>query len=570
VTRVLWVVPELHPWATAGGLGEVTAGLPDALAAAGVEVELVAPAYPALRAGAPDLGTGPAVGIGLASRPVTLRVLASRTAGGLPLHLVEAEGWFERPGLYGDAEGPYPDNLVRFGALAAGALQVLGRGGFAVLHAHDWPGGIAVAALAAARPHDPGLAPVRSLLTVHNLAHTHPGDTHDLGSPDACANEPWDPLAAGLVHAERVATVSPSYARAMRHGELGYADLLTARTTPVHGILNGIEPGVWDPARDPHLPAAFDASDLAGRATCQAALRREWGLRGEGPVFGFAARFVRQKGVDHLLEATPRLLATGANLVWLGDGDADLEAAVRASAAANPGRVAARIPFDRPTLHRVLAGIDALVMPSRSEPCGLTQLQALRLGAPVVAHRVGGLADTLGGLSGAAFLFAPLEDLGPTLERAVDAWADREAWTRRIREGMALEVGWESAARRYAGLYAEVAAQSPVTPPPPGPRFDAPRDVPPPVLRGFVHLLVRSSDRVLVQWGRPPGSPATLRLVQGGRITPLATVAGPSGHTWVRVVPDEPVHVELIDAAGTLVSNRVVPVARTGPDLPSS
>lgn len=471
---VLSVASEVYPLVKTGGLADVAGALPAALAAEGVALRTMVPGYPAVMAAlreaspvheAADLFGGPA------------RVLAG-TAAGLDLAVLDAPHLFDRPGNpYTGPDGrDWPDNPLRFAALARVAADVgLGRTALPrpdVVHAHDWQAGLAPAYLHYAGGPRPG-----TVVTVHNLAFQGqaPADLlATLGLP--AASWTFDGveyygtigyLKAGLQLADRITTVSPTYALEIREAEagMGLDGLLRARAGVLHGILNGIDTAVWDPAADPHLPAPFDARRLKARALAAAALRERMGLAPSfgGPLFGVVSRLSWQKGLDLLHAALPALVQAGAQLALLGAGEPALEDGFRAAAQAWPGRVACRIGYDEGLAHLVQAGADALVVPSRFEPCGLTQLCALRYGAVPVVARVGGLADTVidandmalaaGVATGIQFAPVERERLEAALLRAVALFHDRPTWRRLQKNGMSADVSWRLPARHYAELY---------------------------------------------------------------------------------------------------------------------
>jgi starch synthase len=476
---VLSVASEVFPLAKTGGLADVAGALPPALAAAGVKVVTLLPGYPGVLAAVrdaeavhawPSLHGGPA------------RLLSARAAG-LDLLVLDA------PHLYGRAGNPYvgpdgkdwPDNALRFGALSWVGAE-LGRGllpAFApgIVHAHDWQAGLVPAYL-----HYAGSPRPRTVMTVHNLAFQGqfpPELLAPLGlPPHAFAMDGVEYygtigfLKAGLALADRITTVSPRYAMEIRTPDFGMGldGLLRARAGVLTGILNGIDTEYWNPATDPHLAARFDARSLDARAANKKALQARLGLDPDvkAPLFGVVSRLTWQKGMDVLLDAIPDLLAQGAQLALVGSGEADLEAGLRDAAAAGPGRVGILIGFDEVAAHLVQGGADALLVPSRFEPCGLTQLCALRYGAVPVVARVGGLADTvidanemaLVAAAGNGLQFAPVtrEALALTLERAVALWRDRPTWRRLQQHAMAAEVGWQRPARQYAALYRSLVA----------------------------------------------------------------------------------------------------------------
>jgi starch synthase len=274
-------------------------------------------------------------------------------------------------------------------------------------------------------------------------------------------------LKAGLYCADRIGTVSPSYAAeiATRAGGMGLGGLIAARRGDLHGILNGIDTNVWNPARDPLLPAGFDADDMAGRTACRAALARAFGLDApeDAPLYAMVGRLPGQKGVDLLLGALPTLLATGGRLALLGSGDSALEAGLLAAAAAHPDRIGVRIGYDETLAHLLQAGADLLIVPSRFEPCGLTQLCALRYGAVPLVARTGGLADTIvdanpvaiaaGCATGLQCAPGDTDSLEAAIVRAGGLFRDRETWQRIRANAMATDVSWAGSAAVYADLY---------------------------------------------------------------------------------------------------------------------
>ncbi len=476
--RVLSVASECFPLVKTGGLADVVGALPAALVAEGVAVRTLLPGYPAVLAGVGaadavagfhDLFGGPS------------RLLATRVAG-LDLLVLDA------PHLYARAGGPYAgedrrdfgDNAARFAALGWAAAAV-GRGvvpGWVpdVVHAHDWQAGLAPAYLSYGGNPRPG-----TVFTIHNIAFQgwFPAAAMGwLGLPsEAFAIEGVEYfggvgfLKAGMRLADRVTTVSPTYAREIATPEEGQGldGLLRARGGDLSGILNGLDTVVWDPARDPHLAAPFGVDDVAARQANRAALRARMGLEDDPSalVVGAVTRLTAQKGTDLMLAALPALLGHGMRLAVLGAGDAGLEDGLRAAAATHPGRVAARIGYDESLAHLIQGGCDALLVPSRFEPCGLTQLSALRYGAVPVVSRVGGLADTVidaneaalaaGVATGVVFSPVTVVALEGALTRLAALWADRAAWDTVQANGMRAAVGWEASARRYATLYRAVA-----------------------------------------------------------------------------------------------------------------
>ena len=483
--RVLSVASEVFPLVKTGGLADVAGALPSALDALGIEMHTLLPAYPALRAlvaaaepvwSNPDFFGGPA------------RIVPAQHAG-LRLFLLDAPHLYDRPGNpYVDASGQdWPDNPQRFAALAF-AAAVLARGLAAfkpdIVHAHDWQAALAPAYLALdGRPRP------ATVMTVHNLAFqgNMPASLLATLRLPAAAFTPEGiefhgqigMLKAGLRYADRITTVSPTYAAEIctPEGGMGLDGLLRARADRLTGILNGIDTKVWDPAADPFLPAAFDAENLPPRSLAKMALQRKFGLKpgADTLLFGVVSRLSHQKGLDVLLAALPALLGQNAQLAVLGAGDADLQAAFQQAKRAHPGRIGVILGYDEALAHLVQGGSDAILVPSRFEPCGLTQLCALRYGAIPVVSRVGGLADTVIDANAAAraagvatgIQFGPVTPAGlaAALARTAVLWRNSAEWVAMQGRAMRGQVGWTAPAQAYAALYAELLT-SRASPPP--------------------------------------------------------------------------------------------------------
>ena len=481
--RVLHAAAEVFPLVKTGGLADVVGALPQALVRQGADVRLVLPGYPAIVDAVLHQKTvvelGPLFGAG--------RVRLSR--GTMPYSHVQAYV-VDAPWLYRRAGGPYQaadgsewaDNLQRFALLgwmaahlAAGELDPDWMPD--VLHAHDWHAALACAYMAA----HPGTT-AASVFTVHNLAYQglfSPHDFAQLGLPlhfmQSHGVEFHGQLSfmkAGLKYARRVTTVSPSYAREIATHEFGCGldGVIRSRGADVSGILNGVDGEVWNPATDSGLAARYSATDMAGKPRNKAALQKEMGLAAKpgAPLFGVVSRLTAQKGLDLVLAALPALLRQGAQLVVQGSGDPVLEAAFAAAAHAHPGQVAVRVGYDESLAHRLIAGADVILVPSRFEPCGLTQLYGLRYGTLPLVRRVGGLADTVvdadegalrdGRATGFAFDAATPAALEAAIERALALYAQPQRWRVLMFTAMAQDFSWDGAAERYLGLYRSLRA----------------------------------------------------------------------------------------------------------------
>lgn len=492
--RILMVTAEYAPLAKVGGLGDAVASLARALSARGHDVRVVLPFYGDLDRDDPALPPDPeagAVPLRLAGRVRTARFRRWRDPGGPTVHLLEQEDLFGRAGIYGyGSVTEFSDTVLRLALHAQGALALPDLLGWMpdVIHAHDAASALAVVDHVHWYEGLPGVGEAGTLLTIHNLAHQSLHPRHAIEQLDLPPGLAWYPgplefhgglnlLKGGILHAGRVNTVSPTYAReVVRNAALGcgLGPVLADRGDDFSGILNGMDTEVWNPAADPHLPAAYDRDDLAGKETCRNALCAEMGLDAavpwfglkdrDGPILGIVGRLVTQKGYDLLLPELDAAVAAGWRVAVLGTGDESVAAPLRAAAAAHPGRVALAERFDEGLAHRIIAGSDLFLMPSRFEPCGLTQMYALVYGTVPIVRHTGGLADTVPDLSlpdGVGLVFEPASPggVGHALERAGALWPDAAAWRTLQRRGMACDFGWDGPAASYEELYADLAPQ---------------------------------------------------------------------------------------------------------------
>ncbi len=483
--EVLSIASEVYPLVKTGGLADVVGALPGALKPEGVAIRTLVPGYPAVMAALKE-GEVVAEFTHLFGGPA--RVIAG-SARGLDLFALDAPHLFNRDGNpYVASNGTdWPDNGFRFAALGqVGARLATGLVGAYrpdALHGHDWQAGLAPAYL-----HYGSEAHPPSVMTIHNLAFPGQFPAQLLGAlglpPDAMRVEGIEYygaisyLKAGLQFADRITTVSPSYAAEILSPEngMGLDGLLRARAGVLTGIRNGIDDEVWNPATDKAIPSPYDIARLDARRDNKAALRERFGLApaADAILFGVVSRLSGQKGLDLVLHSLPVLLEIGGQLALIGTGDRWLEEAFRVTAEIHKGRVGVFIGYDETLAHLMQAGCDALLVPSRFEPCGLTQLCALRYGAVPVVSRVGGLTDTIvdanemalasGSATGVMFSPVTTAALETALRRTADIYREPVDWSGMVRAGMRTDVSWRRPARRTADLYRDLVAKSPILP----------------------------------------------------------------------------------------------------------
>jgi starch synthase len=479
---VLSVSSEMVPLIKTGGLADVAGALPAAVAANATSMTTLLPGYPAVMAAigkTRSLHSYDSL-LGEPARLVTAKL------GEHPLIVLDAPNFFARPGgPYGDPAGKdWADNWRRYAALGRAAADLAGglvKGRkFDVLHAHDWQAAMAPAYLRFAP-----LAkskPIPSVMTIHNMAfqgHFGREVFGQLGLPRSA----WSIngveyhkgvgfLKAGMEAASAITTVSPTYAAEIRNAEfgMGLEGIITSRGNRVRGIVNGIDTAEWNPATDPALASNFSGRTLAKRTANKRALEAEFGLeQSDGPIFIVVSRLTWQKGMDVLLEVIDHLVGIGGRLALLGSGDAAMEAGLRAAAVRHPGKVAIRIGYDEALSHRMQGGGDAILVPSRFEPCGLTQLYGLAYGCVPVVARTGGLADTVidanlaatasGTGTGIQFAGVNYSALAMAVSRTVALFHQPEVWRMIQRNSMKADFSWTRSGKAYADLYRQLVSE---------------------------------------------------------------------------------------------------------------
>lgn len=465
------VSSEAAPLAKTGGLADVVGSLPHYLRSNGDETAVVIPRY-----GSIDLkGTRRVYD----SMPVFLGPARYDTAiyqapAEFPLYMVDCPPLFAlaRQGFYGEDGVDYPDNHIRFAVFARAALGVA-RHLFRpdILHCHDWQAGLVPAYLNTTFATDPTFLGVKTLFTIHNLGY------HGLFPKSAMAEVALDPalyrpdgmeffgriayIKGGIAYADALNTVSPTYAREIQTPEYGFGldGALRARAGVLSGILNGVDYREWSPDVDPLIPARYSVEDLRGKRASKERLLAEIGLPAAAmsrPLIGIVSRFTRQKGTDLVAEVADRILAEDTYLVALGSGEPEYEEFFRTIAEAHPERVAVRVGFDNGLAHRIEAGSDMFLMPSRYEPCGLNQIYSLRYGTVPVVRATGGLDDTIEEGTGFKFSEYAGTALADAVRAAVQAFGDRQAWEAMMRRGMRKDFSWKASAAAYSALYSKL------------------------------------------------------------------------------------------------------------------
>lgn len=477
--NILSVASEAVPLIKTGGLADVVGALPAALAPHGVVLTTLLPGFPAVMQAVKRGKTLHKYGHLFGQEA---RLIAGKL-GDNPLIVLDAPAFFDREGNpYSDPSGKdWQDNWRRFAALGRTAADLAGglvkARKFDLLHAHDWQAAMALAylrfaPLAASKP-------VPSVMTVHNMAfqgYYGRAIFKELGLPKSAwaidgveYHKGVGFLKAGMEAASIITTVSPTYAQEIRNPEfgMGLEGLVVNRGDRVRGIVNGIDAAEWNPANDPHLAANFTECTLAKRTGNKRALEEAFGLEpGDGPLFVVITRLTWQKGMDVLLEVLDHLVGIGGRLALLGSGDAEMEAEFRAAAARHPGRIGVRIGYDEALSHQMQGGGDAILVPSRFEPCGLTQLYGLAYGCVPLVARTGGLTDTVidanfaarnaGAATGIQFFGVDYPTLAGAVSRAVTLYHQPEAWKAIQREGMKADFSWKNSGKVYADLYREL------------------------------------------------------------------------------------------------------------------
>jgi starch synthase len=481
--RVLYLSPEVAPFAKTGGLADVAGSLPKTLKAVGCDIRLAMPYYRTAKKGnlkARRLFQD--VEISLFGETLRDDIFSSKAGGGIPLYLINKDEYFDREYLYGTSKGDYFDNAERFVYFCRMALLLCKRLDFQphVVHCNDWQTALIPVYLRTIYRGDPFFSGTCSLLTIHNLAYQGIFDEEKLeatGLPREVyhpgAMEYWGKinlLKAGIVFSDIINTVSHTYSREIQTPEFGYGldGVLRDRSDHLYGILNGADYGEWNPKTDPLIAANYDETDLSGKAKCKEELLAELNLPGslnELPLLAVISRLADQKGVDLLAESIEDLMEMDLGIVLLGSGDERYQQLFGRIAKKYPKKAGIKIAYDNTLAHKIEAGADIFLMPSKYEPCGLNQMYSLKYGTVPLVRATGGLADTVqdynpttGGGTGFTFRGYRSGDFVDTVREALVVYRDRERWKRLVIRGMRADFSLERAAGEYVNLYEKALA----------------------------------------------------------------------------------------------------------------
>ncbi len=479
--KVWFLAPEVAPFAKTGGLADVAGALPCALKKLGVDVRVGLPFYGMVRDGNFSVRkVVKGLEVPLGDRILQGDVLETATNEGVPVYLFDRKGFFDRDNLYGTPDGDYPDNLERFAYFSRAALLFAKKAGFHfdVVHCHDWQTGLMPAYLKTLYSTDPFFSQVASVFTIHNMGYQglFPADNLSISGLPASEFHPegveyWGNISllkAGILYADATTTVSPTYSQEIQTPEFGMGmdAILRKRSADLYGILNGVDYNAWDPATDPHLAAHYGPGDMGGKRSCKHDLVNETGLDQRlmaRPLFAMISRLAAQKGCDLLVQIAEDVLGLDAGLVILGAGENKYQQALVELGQKYSGNMAVRIGFDESLAHRIMAGADMLLVPSMYEPCGLTQIYALKYGTVPIVRATGGLDDTIEQFdpdsgTGTGFKFVDY-DANAFLRQIKDAlriYDSKGAWAQVVKNGMRADFSWAESAREYVLLYEKV------------------------------------------------------------------------------------------------------------------
>lgn len=481
--KILFASSEVAPFAKTGGLADVSGSLPAALASLGHQVVVVMPLYRSVKEGDYDIKQNDKfLTIPFKGQHLKAGIYSTKMSGDIPIYFIQREEFFDRSGLYGTPDGDYFDNPERFIVFSRSVLELSQLIGFQpdILHCHDWQTSLVPVYLKSQSKTALHLKKIRSVFTVHNLAYQGifpkevmsfselPLELFSVRGLEYYGKMNF--MKGGIVFSDMITTVSAKYAQEIQTPEYGYGmdGVLRDRKTDLFGILNGVDYASWNPKTDPHIASTYDAKDISGKKNCKDELRKAYGLKGpdEFPVIGMISRLADQKGFDILAEAMDQLLKLDLCLVILGTGDAKYEKQFVALAKKHPGRLGVKIAFDNVLAHKIEAGSDMFLMPSKYEPCGLNQMYSLKYGSIPIVRATGGLDDTIkefnpetGKGTGFKFNAYSSNELVKAVKRATYLYKNKLLWKKIVKNAMKENFSWQKSAYKYEEVYKKALAK---------------------------------------------------------------------------------------------------------------
>lgn len=481
--RILFASSEVAPFAKTGGLADVSGSLPAALASLGHQVAVVMPLYRSVKEGDHDIKLHDKfLTLPFKGQRMTAKVYTTSMSKDIPIYFIQREEFFDRGSLYGTPEGDYFDNPERFIFFSRSIVELSRLIGFEpnVIHCHDWQTSLVPVYLKSLYKNVPYFKNMRSVLTIHNLAYQGVFPKETISISDLPVElfsmrgleyyGKMNFMKGGIVFSDLITTVSEKYAQEIQTPEYGYGmeGVLKDRREDLYGILNGVDYSLWNPMTDPHIASNYDEKDISGKKKCKDELKKIYGLKesDEFPIIGMISRLADQKGFDILAEAMDHLLGLKICLVILGTGDSKYEKQFAALAKKHPGRLGVKIAFDNALAHKIEAGSDMFLMPSKYEPCGLNQMYSLKYGTIPVVRATGGLDDTIkefdpetGKGTGFKFNAYSSKELVKAIKRAVYLYRNKQLWAKLVKNAMKQDFSWQKSAHKFEEVYKKALAK---------------------------------------------------------------------------------------------------------------